>query len=139
MLSEPVPSGAVPWVWGGQLVSKTRQLLLSYLTQFLFPIALPAAKPSHPNLDALIKGFVWQACRVSGWGCSECAMLAIFCLATKQERLPKTFCLVCIPSFRAGNAMGGPSVNFTGNGQIWGLTPRDWCLTKNQRNTKPAP
>eukprot|EP00983_Pelagomonas_calceolata_P004732 155319-Pelagomonas_calceolata.AAC.7 len=66
-LGETVPSGAVPWAWGG--LAGPRHVSFSLATKHeSVPDNFACCTASYPNLDDPINMFGWPVCQVSQWG-----------------------------------------------------------------------
>eukprot|EP00983_Pelagomonas_calceolata_P100843 1158620-Pelagomonas_calceolata.AAC.2 len=135
VLLQPVPSGPGGVDWPGWIPRNVSFFLATkhgFCSRQDRPLHRPATQTQVPRYKVLLG----KHAKCQGEGCTERAKLAIFCSATKQIScrtlcpwpphltntavLPKTLCLACMPSLRAGGALGGPGqpgVNFTGSRQ----------------------
>eukprot|EP00983_Pelagomonas_calceolata_P078420 1154244-Pelagomonas_calceolata.AAC.2 len=137
MLNEPAPFDAV------REHGVTRQVFRDASAPFglssiqLIPDNIARCTARHPNLDFPSKGFVWQACQVSGRGVRWEGHAGHLLLSYQTKEVVEHFarglpwtldiigltgevCLACMLSFRAGGVLGGPGqpvVSFTASRQ----------------------
>eukprot|EP00983_Pelagomonas_calceolata_P049060 1141330-Pelagomonas_calceolata.AAC.4 len=121
MLSDPMPSGAVPWAWLGRAGLPGRLASFWLPDTTLVPDSFTHCTTRHPIVAALVSVIGWPTCRVSRRGGALYGHAGHLLLSYRRvseifvhspsntAELPKTFCLACTPNFKAGVALGGLS------------------------------